>query len=347
VRSRFTDPRALAAALGLTVAERTGANIKAFCVFHDDRHTPNLSIFIGRDGFVRFRCHAPQCGARGDALDLVARHHGLPTSGAGFEDLLQAAGRMADDLQQGAPAVAVTVDSVSVDAVGSALLEYAPLAKEPDVVRYLSERCVLDVAESEHWGALPADPQALERLEHRVADAVGQERWIASGMSGPDGRTTFRRHRLLIPFRDPAGVITNLERRKLTNDAPRYVALRGASYSWPYGVDVAVPQLTAAPDISLAITEGAIDCLSFRKIIEMAGRNAAVIGLPSADDWDPAWATLAAGRHVLLALDDDDAGDAAAVEIGAELLRAGAVRVERIRPLHGGDWNDQLTKETK
>jgi hypothetical protein len=44
---------------------------KVFCPFHDDRHTPNLSLFRGTDGKERFRCWA--CGAQGDALDLEAR----------------------------------------------------------------------------------------------------------------------------------------------------------------------------------------------------------------------------------------------------------------------------------
>ena len=41
----------------------------ARCPFHDDRD-PSLSLFRGRDGKQRWKCHA--CNIYGDALDLEA-----------------------------------------------------------------------------------------------------------------------------------------------------------------------------------------------------------------------------------------------------------------------------------
>lgn len=46
----------------------------ARCRFHDDRSS-SLSVFEGRDGKTRWRCHA--CNIGGDALDLAARLEGL------------------------------------------------------------------------------------------------------------------------------------------------------------------------------------------------------------------------------------------------------------------------------
>jgi DNA primase len=51
---------------------------KALCPFHDDRRTPNLSLFVGRDGKHRWHCFV--CGFGGDAVDLEARLSGRSVS---------------------------------------------------------------------------------------------------------------------------------------------------------------------------------------------------------------------------------------------------------------------------
>lgn len=45
----------------------------ARCPFHEDR-TPSLSVFKGRDGKERWKCHG--CDVGGDALDLEVRLSG-------------------------------------------------------------------------------------------------------------------------------------------------------------------------------------------------------------------------------------------------------------------------------
>lgn len=63
-RERLGSPRDVLARHG--VAVRRGM---AQCPFHPDS-TPSLSVFIGRDGKPRWRCHG--CRIGGDALDLEA-----------------------------------------------------------------------------------------------------------------------------------------------------------------------------------------------------------------------------------------------------------------------------------
>jgi hypothetical protein len=46
----------------------------AFCPLHDNTRTPALSLYRGRDGRERWRCHA--CDIGGDALDLESRLSG-------------------------------------------------------------------------------------------------------------------------------------------------------------------------------------------------------------------------------------------------------------------------------
>ncbi len=57
----------------------------ATCPFHPD-DTPSLSVFTGRDGRSRFRCHG--CGAHGDGIDLEAA-----LSGRTVRDLIAEYGR--------------------------------------------------------------------------------------------------------------------------------------------------------------------------------------------------------------------------------------------------------------
>lgn len=70
------------------VLERHGSKVrgrKAICPFHAEK-TPSLSLFEGKDGKSRFRCHG--CDAHGDALDLEAH-----LSGESLRDTVRRWGR--------------------------------------------------------------------------------------------------------------------------------------------------------------------------------------------------------------------------------------------------------------
>lgn len=60
---RIGTPGAVLARHGVRVRGRM-----AFCPFHPNERTPALSLYTGRDGRLRWKCHA--CEAGGDALDL-------------------------------------------------------------------------------------------------------------------------------------------------------------------------------------------------------------------------------------------------------------------------------------
>jgi hypothetical protein len=76
-RSARFGPSKLEAALArlgtpTDVLKRHGVAVRgrmAKCPLHDDR-TPSLSLYRGRDGRERWKCHG--CDAGGDALDLEA-----------------------------------------------------------------------------------------------------------------------------------------------------------------------------------------------------------------------------------------------------------------------------------
>ena len=68
--SRIGTPAEVLTRHGVAVRHRM-----ARCPFHDDR-SPSLSLFTGRDGKPRWRCHS--CAVGGDALDLESALTGRP-----------------------------------------------------------------------------------------------------------------------------------------------------------------------------------------------------------------------------------------------------------------------------
>ena len=64
-----------------------------------------------------------------------------------------------------------------------------------------------------------------------------------------------------------------------------------------------------------------------------------VLALPGASSWKPEWAEYARGRPVILALDNDAAGEAAVARMTPDLEAAGATKIERLLPPAGQkDW---------
>jgi hypothetical protein len=63
-RERLGTPADVLARHGVTVRRRM-----AVCPLHEDR-TPSLSLYRGKDGRERWKCHG--CDRGGDALDLEA-----------------------------------------------------------------------------------------------------------------------------------------------------------------------------------------------------------------------------------------------------------------------------------
>jgi KaiC/GvpD/RAD55 family RecA-like ATPase len=54
--------------------KRVGQNTyRCFCHFHDDRNTPNFTVYRKKDGYWGYRCFA--CDASGDAIEFVQKTH--------------------------------------------------------------------------------------------------------------------------------------------------------------------------------------------------------------------------------------------------------------------------------
>jgi hypothetical protein len=346
LRRALDDPWRLCEALGLTEgAERQRTGLSVRCPWHPDQG-PSCSVTKGPDGTVRARCFG--CGRTGDALSLIAAVRSLDLVrdfGAVLREAARIAGRRLGQVgprRDGAgPAVRAPLeDGVFAELAGMLLrlgaLDAGELVR--DVATYLRGRSLLPLAQAEGWGALPQPPVQRAWLAGILRDTFGPEVLTRSGLVRGE---VFAEPaaRLLIPWRDPAGNVCTLQRRRIDNARPKYLIPAGRPPRWPYGAHWLGG---APPNAAVAIVEGAVDAIALRELCARAERAIVPLGVPGVAGWTASWAELARGRLAYVALDADDTGERAVEDLSADLLVAGAIAVKRWTPRGGKDWADVL-----
>jgi DNA primase len=305
----------VAARYGLA-PRRSGRALVTRCPFHDDRGRPNLHLYPAadpaRDGYWCFRC-----GARGDAIDLVAHLEGVP--------FLAAVGRLAAR----PPAVSLR---------GRRNRAPAP----PPLVRLApgpAERACLAAAVDLYAARLRGEPAALAYLagrgldratveRHRLGYATGEDlitylRWrglppgaaLRVGLLRRDGREHLA-GRIVVPELRAGGPVWLVGRTSASDAAgPTYLGLPGRK---PL---LGCEDVQDAPAVWLV--EGIFDFL----VLRMWGLP--VLCLAGTGVGPAVVAALRRFPRLLLALDDDAAGRAAT----QALLRAlGAAAVPVVLP---------------
>jgi hypothetical protein len=365
VRARLADPHHVVRLLGLDVAPRTSTRARTIfvsCPWHSER-TASCALTTGDRGLVA-RCHG--CSAGGDVLALVAAVEGLDVR-ADFSRVLARAAELANVTASPAPTVhqhqhqrtrvdEPAYDAARFDLLARCILDVGRLDGRPgslDVEAYLGERGLLVGAIVDGWGALPP-----VRSQRAFLDAVidaAEERAAIEGADGgaPSlaGRFTLAdleaaglvggeaflhpAARVLIPWKDPAGRVVNIQRRRVDDGTPKYVGAKGRPFPWPYGAEHI---RGTALDVPIAFAEGAADVLALRDILADRGELALVLGLPGLAGWRSSWAPLARGRVAAVALDADPAGERDVMKIARDLIDAGAREIERWKP-PAKDWN--------
>lgn len=344
------DPAALCRELGIDHPhQRQARGLIVCCPSHEEKK-PSCSVRVADDGTIAARCHA--CGWSGDAIDLVmaVRGHTFPEALAelarmtGRYDLLDAnanATRAPRPPQERRPALRV-VPPVSDDRfheIATWLIENCPIGESEEARAYLESRHILADAEAAGCAALPeARRQSsvvteMRRLFGDDAEKCGLFRF---------GAFLFADNRLIIPWKDRAGRIATLQRRRLdAGDEHRYVFCAGRGPREPFGIDAFVEGVAAAP---LVVSEGALDALARRKLARLDGDDAVIVAVPSASTpMLDVLAELATGRELYLSLDNDAAGDKAAVQI-AEACNGIATKMVRERPQGAKDAGELLQR---
>lgn len=403
VRRRLHDPGALARALGLVVDQRiSSGSIVIRCPVHDDS-TPSCSVrYNGDDGTIQVRCFG--CDFAGDALHLIAAARGL-TLPNDFPAVMAEARHLAGMGPRGpfvpssrprlvsapaAPAAppprpAPTADERELGAALDELLGACPLVDLDgaggDLAASLAFRGLLDEARADGWGALPHPGVSRVRdLDEGAGFPFRDDGGNAAVLGALAGSGALARldwlmaphgwkhgdHRLLIPWRGPAGRVWTLQRRWCRHDGDTAASPGERKYRFPERKDVPAPagaypygweraEDGAAEELWLC--EGAVDSLALRALnrrgaLRTGGgeRSMAVLGLAGLQSWSSVAdvvTSLARGRRVFLALDADAPADKAAEQITPDLYRAGATQVRRLRPQQGKDWAEWLEAEVR
>jgi hypothetical protein len=96
-------------------------------------------------------------------------------------------------------------------------------------------------------------------------------------------------------------------------------------------------------DAEVILTEGALDALARRAFARTNRETCAVLGVYSASSPDLGLPLdLLRGRRVVLALDDDKAGDAACVKLAQALADVTGKLVRERPPIGAKDWAETL-----
>ncbi len=333
IRAALADPRDVARRLQLDRPAMSGGRWR--CPAHGGA---SLSLTLGPDRTLRVKCFG--CELAGDVFSLVAAVRGF-TLPRDFGEVLREAADLASialpELPPAPPEPAPIVDELFA-AIVSRLLGLAPLRADREVRGYLAQRLVADDAARDGWGALPRGG-AQDAIVARLDREFGREALLGSGLAIVDEERLRLRSpgaRVLIPWRGADGSIVALQRRRIDDREPRYLATAGRPLRAPYGLD----QLRTMPDAPIALVEGAMDALALRVLCARRRVLCAVLAIPGVEAWRASWAELGRGRRVYVALDADDAGDRKAVTIEADLEAAGA-RPKRWRP-SAKDWAELL-----
>lgn len=312
---RRLDPERLTSALKLREGaqrQKDGWLVRCQSPSHRDS-TPSLSVTKGPDGTTRYRCFG--CGISGDAFALVALVKNLDVARE-FAMVAYEAGTL----------VNIDVPYPSSRAASAPVPQLAKPYKPPPVVSPVA---------------------TLGHLEASVRAAGLYEQAALDGWHNLDGW-------LAIPWRDSQGAVTTIQRRYASPEgdvraAPpegttRYRFPSGGGPREPYGV-----HRSEAADrrCELWLVEGAIDAAAVYALVALCGvRRVAALGLPGVASWSQLKAgvlTLARDRVVVVATDNDKAGDDAAKLIAADLAPVARL-VRRERP-GGKDWAEMLEQQ--
>ncbi len=305
---RTTDIVAVMEAHGIAL-KHEGTDFVGLCPFHEDTR-PSLRVTQSKG---LFRC--PACGAAGNVIQFVARKESLTEREAALKLCTSIPGvhRGADlPAVVSAPTTAAKKSFAVDEATRAKLLArvasfYAKtLFKDRAGLEYLKSRRLDDPAMVETFcvgycngsmrNALPKSGELIEQLQ-------------AIGILNARGNEIFY-GRVVVPVYDGNGNVVGLYGRRLSDEEPKHIYLRGERR----GV---FNFIAAKTNQSLIVVESIFDAMS----LWSAGlRN--VIALYGKDGWTRDHETLLrenAVTEIVLALDNDARGQEAADALAAKL----------------------------
>jgi len=328
----LSDPRDVAARLELTrgrTKPQGSRGISVLCPAHGEKRDPSLSLTRGRDGTLRVRCFS--CDLAGGVLELVAAAEGLDRD-RDFVEVAKRAAALAGitlaDMppeQRPAPQPRPPPEPPRppryppADELAALLRACVPCRADAEVKTWLLRRR-LDPDLVDLYGLALALPREA-RLPRWARYRGSRDEAVPWNVDG---------YRLIVPMRDAAGQVRSVRARAvvpLLESMPKalpasgfdaaglVMADHGAALmlgrgAWTPGAERRVVFCEGEPDWFTAATHwNADDTFSL-----------AVLGIAGKGQWTQALADrVPDGATVALWTDQDDAGDAYAIEIAATL----------------------------
>jgi DNA primase len=302
--------------LGVQLPDRPCFEASVRCFANPSAHRredrdPSCSINLVSGAW---KCHA--CGARGGAYDAAWRKGYTPRAAI---DLMIAYGLTE---RRARLQTARELLDASARPSQAATRQQAP-ARAREAV---DERSALHVTEQDiaRWQT------ALSRRPSLLATLARERGWryqtIRALELGHDcGRIT-------IPIRDARGELQGLLRyQPEPAGRPKMLAELGSRVGL-------IPHPTAEASERILLVEGPPDMIAARS------RGLPAIAVPGDHAWQHAWARLLVGRHVMIVMDADTQGRAAAQRIAADLAGHAETRIIDLAPLRddGYDLTDWL-----
>lgn len=302
--------------------KKCGADYVGLCPFHEDKK-PSLRVTPGKG---LWRC--PACGAAGNVIQFVARKEGLTDREAALKLLGAVPGVKRASELPGAAAPAQIDEATRAKLLARVANFYAKtLRKDRAGLDYLQTRRLDDAAALETF-AVGYCNGALRAALPKGGEVVAQLQ--ALGVLNERGNEVMF-GRVVVPIYDAAGDVANLYGRRISDEEPRHLYLRGERR----GVFNAQ---AAKAHQCLILVESVFDALS----LWSAGfRNA--VALYGADGWTDDHAALVRENGVtelVLALDNDAAGAAGAAKLLPQLAELGALAHRLAWPDGVKDAND-------
>ena len=261
---------------------------------HEDRN-PSFTVTTTRQGKQIARCFS-QCAWQGDALDFLKWHEGLSTHEAG----VQLRNQFGKGLESSFEPI-TTIQRKSVLSILPKLQEAAKKENSTDDEAFLAS-----YLRSRNW-----PPSVIDTFNlHVVTDSKNEKRV---------------RHVSYAPHENGEWVATYWQDRGSRKAFPKWLSPPQSTPILFNLQSLQSPQLEA-----VVICEGAADAITASLALE--GCNlVGIVGVPGASAWQPMWAQLFRGLRVVVAADDDEAGQQLEQRISQSLTTAPAF----YRPSHG------------
>ena len=320
---RTTDIVRVVESYGI-VLKKSGVDYVGLCPFHEDA-TPSLRVTQEKG---LFRC--PSCGATGNVIQFVAKKESLTEREAALKLCGTIPGVTRASTLLPEPKEPELDAGTRARLLGRVVSFYAKiLHKDRAGMEYLKSRrldnpAMLEILQVGYCNG------TMRNLLPKAGEIVEQLKTL--GVLNDKGNECFY-GRVVVPIFDVEGNVCGLYGRRLNNEEPRHLYLKGERRGVFNGIAAKTQQ-------TLIITEAIFDAMSLYQAGFCNG-----IALYGKDGWTAAHETLIRENgvtEIVLALDNDERGQEATTKLEARLAALGLpLRVNRVKWTDGvKDAND-------